>query len=95
MNRLIKTTIFSMTLLAAAPLYAEQLSMPAEQQPAQEYTIQTPGRGMTMSQVEERFGSPVTKHDAVGEPPITRWDYSGFSVYFEHQYVINSVIVSQ
>ena len=24
-------------------------------------------------------------------PPITRWDYEGFSVYFEHQHVIHAV----
>ena len=26
-----------------------------------------------------------------GKPPITRWDYDGFSVYFEHQHVIHAV----
>jgi outer membrane protein assembly factor BamE (lipoprotein component of BamABCDE complex) len=50
-----------------------------------------PKRGITMSQVEAKFGAPVTKHDAVGSPPITRWDYSGFSVFFEHDRVIDSV----
>ena len=34
---------------------------------------------------------PRQKHGAVGEPPITRWDYPGFSVYFEHETVIHSV----
>lgn len=27
----------------------------------------------------------------IGPPPITRWDYTGFSVYFEYSTVINSV----
>jgi outer membrane protein assembly factor BamE (lipoprotein component of BamABCDE complex) len=57
-------------------------------------TVDKPKRGVTMSQVEAKFGAPVTKHDAVGQPPITRWDYAGFSVFFEHDRVIDSVVTS-
>jgi hypothetical protein len=28
---------------------------------------------------------------AVEQPPITRWDYPAFSVYFEHDRVIHAV----
>jgi hypothetical protein len=27
----------------------------------------------------------------VGQPPITRWDYASYSVYFEYDRVIDSV----
>ena len=57
-------------------------------------TVDKPRRGSSMSQVEAKFGAPVTKHDAVGAPPITRWDYAGFSVFFEHDRVIDSVATS-
>jgi hypothetical protein len=50
-----------------------------------------PKAGMSMSTVEAQYGAPSERHGAVGEPPITRWDYPGFSVYFEHQTVIHSV----
>ena len=53
--------------------------------------VDKPKRGITMSQVEAKFGAPTTKHDAVGVPPITRWDYSNFSVFFEHDRVIHAV----
>jgi hypothetical protein len=53
--------------------------------------IEKPKRGVTMTEVEAKFGAPVTKHDAVGSPPITRWDYAGFSVFFEHDRVIHAV----
>jgi len=53
--------------------------------------VAKPKRGVTMSDVEAKFGPPVTKHDAVGKPPITRWDYQGFSVFFEHDRVIHAV----
>lgn len=56
--------------------------------------VQKPKRGITMTQVEAKFGAPVAKHDAVGQPPITRWDYTGFSVFFEHDRVIDSVTTS-
>jgi hypothetical protein len=54
-------------------------------------TVAKPQRGVTMSQVEAKFGAPMTKHEAVGTPPITRWDYQGFSVFFEHDRVIHAV----
>ena len=52
----------------------------------------TPTRGMTMSQVAAKFGAPVTKLPAVGKPPISRWEYPGFVVYFESNFVIDSVV---
>lgn len=51
-----------------------------------------PNRGSTMSQVEAQFGAPAQKFDAVGQPPISRWVYAGFTVYFEHSHVIHAVI---
>jgi hypothetical protein len=52
-----------------------------------------PERGSTMATVEARFGAPQTRHEAVGSPPITRWDYAGFSVFFEKDRVIHAVVV--
>ena len=54
--------------------------------------LERPVRGMTMAEVEARFGPPRLKRSPVGDPPITRWDYDSFSVYFEHQYVLHSVV---
>jgi len=55
-------------------------------------SVERPSRGSTMSTVEQRFGAPNSKHAAVGQPPITRWDYAGFSVFFEHDRVIHAVV---
>lgn len=61
--------------------------------------VALPARGQTMAQVESRFGAPQRRHaavagpgDAAHNPPITRWDYAGFSVYFEHSHVVNAVL---
>jgi hypothetical protein len=50
-----------------------------------------PYHGMNMNEVERHFGAPMTRHPAVGSPPITRWDYDGFSVFFEHHIVLHAV----
>lgn len=51
-----------------------------------------PGNGMSMVEVERRFGQPLERRAPVGEPPITRWVYDDYSVFFEHQLVIESVL---
>ena len=48
-------------------------------------------RGLSMAQVEQRFGEPARRVDAVGSPPISRWIYPEFVVYFEGQFVIHAV----
>jgi hypothetical protein len=54
-------------------------------------TAQRPARGSTMNSVEASFGAPAQRAAPVGEPPITRWEYPGFVVYFEHQRVLHAV----
>ena len=51
-----------------------------------------PTRGMTQASVESRYGSPASVTAPVGEPPITRWEYSGFVVFFEYDRVIHAVV---
>ncbi|MEE8425673.1 MAG: hypothetical protein V3S15_00200 [Woeseiaceae bacterium] len=51
-----------------------------------------PTRGMTQSNVESSFGSPVSKKAAVGDPPISSWEYQGFVVFFEYDRVIHAVV---
>ena len=70
-----------------------------DQVQVRESQVDRPKRGLTMDEVEKQFGAPVTRHPAVGggtpqHPPITRWDYNGFSVFFEGDRVIHSVVSS-
>ncbi len=55
-------------------------------------TIAHPHRSQTMHQVERRFGAPEKRFPAVGHPPMTRWDYRDFSVYFEYNRVVHAVV---
>jgi hypothetical protein len=51
-----------------------------------------PKSGVSMAQVEQKFGAPATQIPQVGDPPITRWVYDRFTVYFENDRVIHSVV---
>jgi hypothetical protein len=59
-----------------------------------ESDVATPRRGMTMNEVSTKFGTPTNKVPAVGRPPISRWEYPGFVVYFENDHVIHSVVAN-
>ncbi len=72
---------------------ADTIAMPEKAKTnAGSYSIDLPGRGMTMAGVTKRFGPPDKKLAKVGTPPITRWIYKDFIVYFEYQYVIHAVV---
>ena len=56
-----------------------------------------PRRGMSMAQVEARFGAPSDRLDPRGGqkhqwPTINRWTYPAFTVYFERTKVIDVVM---
>lgn len=50
-----------------------------------------PSKGQRMHQVEAQYGTPRETIPAVGQPPITRWVYDGFTVYFEGDTVLHAV----
>jgi hypothetical protein len=50
-----------------------------------------PARGATMNRVESNFGTPMSKQAAVGDPPISSWEYADFTAYFEYDRVLHSV----
>ncbi len=58
---------------------------------AQASAAERPARGMTMDSVTARWGAPASRADAVGQPPITRWEYDGFVVFFERNHVLHAV----
>jgi hypothetical protein len=59
--------------------------------PAARPAVATPARGTSMAEVEARYGAPSQRFDAIGQPPITRWVYPSFVVYFEHSHVVHAV----
>lgn len=51
-----------------------------------------PRPGQSMNAVRAKFGAPSEELPWVGEPPITRWIYPDYTVYFENEFVINTVV---
>ena len=51
-----------------------------------------PSRGQSKKQVINSYGEPVKKSAPVGKPAITRWYYRDFTVFFQDQFVIQSVL---
>jgi hypothetical protein len=99
MKRIATSLIAATLALACAPLllpataHAESLRVKVKQE--QHYNM--PMRGMTMDQVKRQYGAPLkvlatrggsSKH----QPPIHRWEYSNYIVYFEYSHVIHSVL---
>ena len=76
-------------LLLALSAGAQTIEIPVGEQG--DHALALPARGESQRAVLERFGLPDEEHPAVGKPPISRWDYREFSVYFESGRVIDSV----
>jgi hypothetical protein len=53
-----------------------------------------PTNGLSKSDVEANFGAPVKKQSAIGNPPISSWKYDTYSVYFEYELVLFTVLHS-
>jgi hypothetical protein len=79
--------------LPVAALHAETVVVGDQVQVAPS-PVARPARGSTMTSVEAKFGAPQNRHPTVGTPPITRWDYAGFSVFFEGERVIDAVVTA-
>jgi len=75
--------------MLAAPVAADTLLI-EEVEAARTWNL--PGNGLTQSEVGERWGQPHSTAPAVGDPPITRWSYADFVVYFEYDRVITTVL---
>jgi hypothetical protein len=74
---------------------ASDLQMPATESAPEVSTL--PARGMDMANVEHIYGAPLEKLTPVPakgtpkHPPITRWVYPAFVVYFEYNHVVHAV----
>jgi hypothetical protein len=93
MNCLRTVPLLALLALAGA-VSAETLLIERVQEEAQ---VAMPTRGMTMAQVEARFGAPTDRLDPRGGqkrqwPTINRWSYPSFTVYFEKSKVIDAVL---
>lgn len=88
MNKLRTLTLVLMACGLAATANADTLKMEG----MSSSDLARPTRGMTQASVESRFGAPNSRQAPVGDPPISRWEYSNFVVFFEYDRVIHAVV---
>jgi hypothetical protein len=85
---------------AAGEAYTPSETAPAETAPAyaapaRTASVAAPSRGTSMAHVERVFGPPSERAAAVGQPPISRWVYPAFTVYFEYDHVVHAVTTAR
>ena len=71
---------------------AQTIQIPVASQGGAHATLDRPQTGLSGEAVLERFGEPLNTTPAVGEPPISRWEYAEFYVYFEYSHVVHTVL---
>lgn len=86
------TPLILMTALFALPPLAMSDTLLLDSIAKTSPNIAHPNRGRNMEQVYDKFGQAQQEIPAIGKPPITRWIYKNFTVYFEHDRVIKTVI---
>ncbi len=87
---LISSLLILCTLGFCSTSFAEEIKVPVGEQ-GQSSAMVLPSTGMSKAQVEQKFGEPIEKSAPVGTPPISKWKYSDYTVYFEYDHVIHAV----
>ena len=88
LNRLLATVAFAIAMTVSATAVQAQTEDSATHQSV---------HGLTQSQVIARFGEPEKRfaptpaHGEHPTPPIIRWDYADFSIYFENDTALHRV----
>ena len=75
-----------------ALVMAEDIKIPIGAQAPESKQIARPATGTTKNKVKIQFGAPVKENTPKGNPPISTWEYAEFTVYFENDHVIYSVV---
>ena len=82
-------------LALSTPPQAEEIIIGVAQQASEMTNIERPVNGQTKDDVMQKYGPPQEMTDPVGNPPISRWTYQNYSVYFEYNSVLHSVLRHQ
>lgn len=88
-----KLILFALTGLSLSGNVAlgDEVKIPLGEQAGIQH-IATPTTGLSKAQVKSQYGEPQRENPAKGKPPISSWDYGEFTVYFENDHVIHSVV---
>lgn len=83
-------------MLTSSPLSrAEEIIIGVAQQASELAGIERPVNGQSREEVMQQYGPPQEMTGPAGDPPISRWTYQNFSVYFEYNRVLHTVLHHQ
>lgn len=91
MAKVTRKFLMVLSLGLAMSVGAQNMDMSAADRAGTFDAAGKPTRGMTQDAVEANFGAPADTRAAIGDPPITRWEYPNFVVFFEYDRVIHAV----
>ena len=91
MTRMVLALILGLIVLTA-PVGTAIADVLLIEEVRQAESMKLPTNGMNTSEVRAAYGDPANTHAPVGDPPITRWDYANWSVYFEYDLVLFTVL---
>ncbi len=80
-----------MATLQIQTAIAEEIRIPVGEQAKTQPAVDMPTKGMSKERVKSLFGEPREEVPAKGQPPISRWKYQEFTVYFDNNTVIHCV----
>ena len=91
------SSIFLASSLLVACLFSttshsETIKIGLSEQASENQNINRPKVGMSMEAVKSYFGEPTSVSGPTGKPAIYKWKYADFTVYFEGEHVIHSVL---
>ena len=84
-----RTVLAFMLAFAWQTVYADVLLI---EEVRQSERMELPVNGQDKATIEAKFGTPTQKQPAVGDPPISSWKYDTYSVYFEYDLVLFTVL---
>lgn len=91
----IQSLLLTAALTLSGIASAEVLEISVSKQSPELQGLERPVNGMTKEEVDSTFGAPQEMNDPVGDPPISKWVYRDFTVYFEYGTVLHSVLHHQ
>ena len=92
-NKSFITLLFAVSVMGFhSSAFSEQIIVPVGSQGASKSSMERPRNGINKDAVAAKFGEPMGKKAAVGEPPISSWEYDQYIVYFEYDRVLHSVL---
>jgi hypothetical protein len=84
-----RTVLALILMFAAEWAFADVLLI---EQVRQADRMDVPVNGQSKDDVQAQFGSPNERSGPVGDPPIYQWKYDSWSVYFEYELVLFTVL---